>query len=121
MPKPQGRSTITPRIITLDVAGVVAFITSVFGGRGELQSVVPTDITIGDSMLMVSDGGDIRAPMPAFLYVYVDDVDDVYQRAVAAGVETIESPGDMPWGDRVATVKDRWNNLWQIATHLGTR
>jgi PhnB protein len=119
MHMPKGRSTITPRIITPDVEGVVGFMKAVFGARGELQTAAPVDLAIGDSIVMVSDGGGARDPMPAFLYVYVEKVDDVFKRAVDAGAETLESPEDMPWGDRRATVRDPWKNIWQIATHLG--
>jgi len=57
--------------------------------------------------------------MPAALYVYVDDVDETYRRAIAAGAESIEAPADLPYGDRRATVRDSWANFWQIAAHKG--
>jgi uncharacterized glyoxalase superfamily protein PhnB len=55
--------------------------------------------------------------MPAFLYVYVDDSDSTYKRALLAGATSLEEPADMPYGDRRAMVRDRWGNTWQIATH----
>jgi uncharacterized glyoxalase superfamily protein PhnB len=58
--------------------------------------------------------------MPAFLYVYVDDVDGTYRRAIAADAESIEAPVDTPYGDRRATVRDPWANVWQIATYAGS-
>jgi uncharacterized glyoxalase superfamily protein PhnB len=69
-------------------------------------------------MLMISDAP-LREAMPAFLYVYVPDVDDTYQRAVQAGAESLEPPEDLPYGDRRAMVKDPWGDLWQMATYLG--
>lgn len=69
---------------------------------------------------MVSDGGDIRDVMPTFLYVYVENADMTYLRAIRAGALTIEEPADMPYGDRRATVRDPWDNIWQIATHRGS-
>jgi PhnB protein len=71
---------------------------------------------IGESIVMVSDGGGQREAMPAFLYVYVEDADRTYRRAVTAGATSIEEPIDMPYGDRRAMVRDAWGNLWQIAT-----
>jgi uncharacterized glyoxalase superfamily protein PhnB len=71
---------------------------------------------MGDSVVMISDGGGARGAMPAFLYVYVPNADETYERAIAAGAESIEKPTDMPYGDRRATVKDPWSNIWQIAT-----
>ena len=73
---------------------------------------------IGDSMVMVSDAG-IRHPMPAFLYVYVDDADAIYRRALHAGARSLEEPSDMPYGDRRGMVEDEWGNTWQIATYVG--
>jgi hypothetical protein len=46
-------------------------------------------------MLMVSDGGGVREPMAAFLYIYVPDADLTYGCAIAAGAETLEAPADM--------------------------
>ena len=116
--KPKGRSTVIPRIITDDVDGLVRFIREVFGAKGDVQSGQPTELTIDDSTLMVSDGGGVRRAQGAFLYVYVPDADAAFARAVKAGARTVETLEDMPWGDRRATVEDRWGNTWQIATRL---
>jgi uncharacterized glyoxalase superfamily protein PhnB len=70
--------------------------------------------------IVVRDAG-IRNSMPAFLYVYVDDTDETYRRALQAGASSLEEPSDMPYGDRRGMVKDEWGNTWQIATHLGDR
>jgi PhnB protein len=59
--------------------------------------------------------------MPTFLYVYVPDADSTYGRAIAAGAEALEAPADMFYGDRRATVRDPWGNIWQIATYGGRR
>jgi len=117
--KPDGRRTVTPRVITDDVAGLVGFLKIVFGAVGELQSAAPTEMRIGDSVVMISDGGGEREAMPAFLYVYVENADETYRRAIAAGALSIERPGDMPYGDRRAMVRDSWGNVWQIATYRG--
>lgn len=77
-------------------------------------------ITIGDSMIMISEVG-VRAAMPAFLYVYVKDTDQVYKRAMAAGATSIEEPTEVPYGDRRCMIEDQWGNTWQIATRLGLR
>ena len=57
--------------------------------------------------------------MPAFLYIYVEDADRVFQRALDRGAKSLEEPQGMPYGDRRAMVLDRWDNIWQIATHRG--
>ena len=112
---PPGRHTIIPRIIVDDPQAVVEFLHDVFGGDGEYQPTRPSEVLIGDSLVMVSDGGGIREPMPSFLYVYVEDLDAVFARAADAGVEVVEAPQVMPYGDVRATVRDQWGNLWQIA------
>ena len=115
--KPHGWHTVTPRIITGDVAGLVGFLKAVFNATGELRVGMPAEIKIGDSIVMISDGGGQRETIPAFLYVYVGDADETYRLAVDAGAESLERPMDMPYGDRRATVLDSWGNTWQIATH----
>ena len=118
--KPEGRPTVIPRIFTKDVAGVVGFMTSVFGAEGEIPANAPADMRIGDSIIMVSDGGGVRAAQTACLYVYVENADEAWRRAIRAGALTIEEPADMPWGDRRATVQDPWGNSWQIATAIAS-
>jgi len=117
--KPDGWRAVTPRLFTRDVAGLVHFLQTVFDAKGALNEGRPSELRIDDAMLMVSDGGGVRDPTAAFLYVYVPDADLTYGRAVAAGAETLEPPADTPYGDRRATVRDSWGNIWQIATHRG--
>jgi len=63
---------------------------------------------------MVSPAGP-RALFPAFLYIYVDDADHVYERALGAGAVSLEDPRDTPYGDRRAMVRDPFGNVFQIA------
>jgi len=88
----------------------------VFGGDGDFREDTPSDIRIGDSIVMVSEAG-VRDATRSFLYVYVEDIDAAYGRALDAGATMIEAPQDMFYGDRRATVKDPFGNTWQIATH----
>jgi uncharacterized glyoxalase superfamily protein PhnB len=69
---------------------------------------------------MVSDGGGVRDAMPGFFYVYVADADLTYRTAIMEGALTIEEPVDTLYGDRRATVRDPWGNIWQIATRRGS-
>jgi PhnB protein len=71
--EPDGWRTVTPRIFTGDVAGVVRFLKSVFDARGEERGGAPANLHIGDSIVMISDGGGQRDAMPVFLYVYVKE------------------------------------------------
>jgi PhnB protein len=116
--KPAGWPTVTPRIFTSDVRGLVAFIARVFDAEGTYQRERPSEMRIGESVIMVA-GVVERRPTAAFLYVYVSDADATYARAIAAGAEPLEEPRDTPYGDRRGMVKDDWGNTWQIATRQG--
>jgi uncharacterized glyoxalase superfamily protein PhnB len=116
-PRPAGWPAVIPRIVTPDVAGLVGFVRTVFGATGETRVGMPTELRIADAIVMISDGGGVVEPRAAFLYVYVDDAEATYRRALAGGAQSVEPPTDQPWGDRRATVRDRWGNLWQIAAH----
>jgi PhnB protein len=117
---PEGWHTVTPRIVVRDAERLVEFLRRVFGAVGDYRRDLPSVLKIGDSIIMVSNTGS-RNSMPAFLYVYVDDTDETYRRALQAGASSLEEPSDMPYGDRRGMVKDEWGNTWQIATHLGDR
>ena len=51
-------------------------------------------------------------------YLYVTDVDATYKKALAAGAQSKREPANQFYGDRVATVADRWGNTWSIGTHV---
>jgi PhnB protein len=114
---PTGWHTVTPRIVVEDPAGLIGFLTSVFDATGELRDDAPSVITIGDSPVMIS-GAELREACPAFLYVYVEDVDAVYSRALDAGAVSVEAVWNTPYGDRRGMLKDPWGNTWQVATRV---
>jgi PhnB protein len=113
---PEGWHSVTPRLVVHDPALQVEFLKQAFGATGEFRTDMPSVIRIGDSLVMVSSAGP-RDAMPAFLYLYVDDIDATYRRALAAGAVSLEEPWDTPYGDRRGMVQDPGGNIWQIATH----
>ena len=117
--KPASWHTVTPRIVVHEAQELVSFLKRVFEAEGEYETDRPAIIIIGDSRMMISDA-DIRETNVAFLYVYVADTDDTYQRALANGAISLEEPCNTPYGDRRGMVKDPWGNTWQIATHKPT-
>ena len=116
--KPKGWHTVTPRLIVDDVAEMVRFLRKTFRATGKYQRDRPSIMSIGECKLMISDAA-IRGKLNAFLYVYVDNVEKTYARALKQGAVSVEAPMDLPYGDRRAMVKDRWGNLWQIAKYQG--
>src|SRR5262245_58500719 len=110
--RPRGWHTVTPRVVANDAKRLVDFMVSVFDADAELHDDRPAIVHLGDSIVMVSETG-ARPAMPAFLYVYVRDADDVFRRAIAAGAHAIEKPFQTPYGDRRCMIEDKWGNVWQ--------
>ena len=113
----EGYHTVTPRIVVDDVAAQVDFLRLVFEARREVEPNRPAEMRIGDSLLMVTSATE-RERFPAFLYVYVSQADEVYQRAIAAGATSLEAPIDTPYGDRRGMVRDPFGNIFQIAHRI---
>ena len=113
---PDGWHSITPRIVVHDPAKLVEFLNQAFGATGDFRTDSPSVIKIGDSLIMISSVG-TRDAMPAFLYLYVENIDTTYQRALEAGAVSLEVPQDLLYGDRRGMVEDPCGNIWQIATH----
>jgi PhnB protein len=115
---PDGWHSVTARLVAHDPEALVEFLRAAFDARGLLATDSPTQLRIGDSIVMVSGTGP-RAPTASFFYLYVADADATYRNALAAGAQTIEEPLDTPYGDRRAMVRDPFGNEWQIATYRG--
>lgn len=115
---PSGWPRVIPRIAVEDPESLVRFIQHVFGATGRFHTSKPSELRIGDSLIMVGSTLE-REAMPAFLYVYVEDADAVFRLSQARGAKSLEEPHDTPYGDRRAMIRDPWGNLWQIATHGG--
>ena len=110
----EGFHSVTPRIVVHDVVAQVEFLKTVFGATGSVEPGRPAEIQIGDSLVMLSPAEE-RDPFQAFLYVYVDDADATYRRALDAGALSVEEPLETPYGDRRAMVRDPFGNIFQIA------
>jgi uncharacterized glyoxalase superfamily protein PhnB len=115
--RPPGWPTVIPRLIASDPGVLARFLKRVFGAVGEVQLDRPTELAVGDSVILVSDGGGARGGTTAFLYIYVDDADLTYAKALAEGGAALEAPLDTPYGDRRAMIRDPAGNTWQIATY----
>lgn len=108
----QDYQTVTPRMVVRDLVAAVAFLRTVFGATGELESGRPADLRIGGSRVLVSAEGE-RELFPAFLYVA--DADATYRRALDCGATSLEEPVNTPYGDRRAMIRDPFGNIFQIA------
>ena len=85
---------------------------------GPAGRIMHAELAIGDSVIML---GEAMPQWPAksnSLYVYVEDVDTTYQRAIQAGATSVREPSNQFYGDRSGTVTDPFGNTWGIATHV---
>lgn len=122
-PAREGFHTVTPYLMVQKAAELVDFVKQAFGATKTLRTTgsaggMHAEVKIGDSMIMIGGGGTWSGePIPAAIYLYMEEVDTVYQRALQAGGASIIEPADQSYGDRMAGVKDPFGNVWYIATH----
>lgn len=122
-PIPESYHTVTPYLTVTGADRLLEFLQKAFGAkedhvmRGADGSFQHGDVRIGDSHVMIGQAGGDWKPMPAAIYLYVEDCDATYRRALQAGGTSIREPADQFYGDRNAGVKDPSGNSWWIATH----
>jgi PhnB protein len=123
-PVPDGYHTVTPYLVVRGAPKVIEFLKQAFGAELSHEptkrpdgTIMHAQVRIGDSPVMIADESEMAKAAPSSLYLYVPDVDSVYQRAVKAGGSTVMEPTDMFYGDRGGAVKDPSGNSWFIATH----
>lgn len=117
---PDGYTTVTPWLISSDTNRVLEFIRDAFGGE-ELARVYNEDggighaeTRIGDAIVLLFDSPKGWPATPAFLRVFVDDADETYKNALAAGATSITEPTELFWGDKVGRVRDPLGNVWWV-------
>ena len=76
------------------------------------------EVKIGDSIVMLAEASGQWKPRPSTLYLYVNDTDATYRRAIEAGATSLMEPATQFYGDRSAGVQDPAGNFWWIATHV---
>jgi uncharacterized glyoxalase superfamily protein PhnB len=112
--------TVTPYLVVADADRVLAFLKRAFGAT-ELQvhrntdgTVGHAEIQIGDSLVMLGQAGGQWQARTAAFYLWVDDVDETYRRALDAGATSESEPADKPYGHRNAGVVDPAGITWWI-------
>lgn len=125
---PFGLNDVTPYLIIPDIERLIPFLKGVFDAelRGEVRyredgSVMHTEIMIGDSVIMMGEPLPEFPAMPSTLYVYVDDCDKTYQKALELGGVSVAEPEDYPHGDRYGGIRDLSGNVWWIVTHIKSK
>jgi len=121
---PEGMHTVTPFLVVDGASELIRFIKQSFNGK--VSSIMKTKegrvmhagVQIGDSQIMVTDSSEKYPAAGTRLYLYVDDVDETYEKAIKAKGTSLREPTDEFYGDRSSGVKDSWGNEWWIATHV---
>jgi PhnB protein len=130
---PEGHHTVTPQLTLDNAVQAIEWYKKALGAEEVARAAGPdgkilhAEVRIGDSRIMLNDAmGGSKGPQalggsPASLWVYVEDCDALFNRAVAAGARILGGPmgamADQFWGDRCGTFIDPQGYNWTIATH----
>jgi PhnB protein len=131
-PVPEGVPVVMPMLVCRDVSAEIDFCRTTFGAEERVRRPGPDGavahalMTIGPAMVMIEAEWPSlasRAPQPdgsspVVLYVYVEDVDRVTERAVAAGAKILLPVTTQFWGDRTARIVDPAGHVWTISTRV---
>ena len=133
--RPDGFGLLTPFLVVREPAKSLAFYQAAFGFEpgdvmtDDAQTITHADLRLqGTVILMLSpeypDGSRLApitsgAKPSSLFYVYVPDVDSLFQQAKAGGATVLAEPADMPWGDRLTTLADLDGYHWNFATQIG--
>ena len=131
-PVPEGYHTLTPYLAVDDATAAIDFYQRAFGAKERVRMHGPdgmiahAELEIGDSKVMLSDPFPQASTRPpkelggtsVGVFVYVENVDEVFQQAVDAGATATMEPDDQFWGDRFGSVTDPFGHSWQISTHV---
>jgi PhnB protein len=133
-PIPAGYHAVTPYLVIKGAAQAIEYYKKVFGAAEVVRMPGPegkighAELQIGDSRIMLADenpnmgqgytsAASIGAS-PVSLYVYLPDVDRVFERAVAEGGKVLKPVADQFYGDRSGFFQDPFGHLWAVATHV---
>jgi PhnB protein len=130
---PEGHHTVTPHLILDDAAQGIEWYKKALGAEevarhaGPDGKIMHAELRIGNSLIMLNDammgekGPKAIGGSPVSLWLYVDDCDSLFNRAVAAGAQVyggaMGQMQDQFWGDRTGTLADPHGYTWTIATH----
>lgn len=131
-PIPAGYHSVTPYLVVNGAAQAIEFYKQAFGATELLRmegpggSIGHAEVKIGDSPVMLADEHPqmgLRGPRTlggpgVSLMIYVDNVDEVFPRAIAAGAKEVRPIQNQFYGDRSGTLEDPFGHVWNIATHV---
>jgi uncharacterized glyoxalase superfamily protein PhnB len=127
---PKGYSTVTPSITVKDAPKVIEFLKKAFGATEHMSmpgpdgKIMHAEIQIGTSIIMMNDevmgsrSAQTLGGSPISFYVYFEDADAAFKKAISAGGKQVYALTDMFWGDRMGTLEDPFGHKWTIAQHI---
>src|SRR5262249_51204597 len=124
-PIPEGYHTITPYLVVDGAEKIIQFMKDAFGAKPTFEpmmrpdgKVMHAEFKIGDSIIMISDSSERAKATSTTLYLYVPNVDAVFQKSVKAGGVSEQEPANQLYGDGSGGVRDAAGNRWYIGTHV---
>jgi len=127
---PPGYTTVTPSITVKDTRKVIEFVKKAFGAEehaampGPDGKIMHAEFQIGNSIIMMNDeimgsrSAQTLGGCPISFYVYVEDADAAFKKAIAAGAKEQFPLTNMFWGDRMGALEDPFGHKWTIAQHI---
>ena len=129
---PKRYGSATPSLVVSPASEALGYYQKAFGAKvlstmpGPGGVIMHAEIQIGDSIIMMGEenpqypckSAETTGVSPISFYLYVENVDELFRRAVAAGAEARMPVEEMFWGDRVGSVQDPFGYGWSIATHV---
>jgi PhnB protein len=121
---PAGLRPVTPFLHPIGAGSLIEFMKQAFGAEEISRYESPEGMIhhammrIGDSMIEMGEAHGDAQPMPPALYMYVENLEETYQRALDAGATSLQPPKDQGYGDRNAWVEDAWGNVWYLASPI---
>ncbi|MDX6506035.1 MAG: PhnB protein [Gaiellaceae bacterium] len=130
-PIPEGYHSLTPYLAVEDAARAIDFYKDAFGAQETIRMPGPdgkiahAELQLGDSKLMLSDPfpqSDVQPPSTrggptGSVFMYVEDVNAIFEQAQRAGAKVVTELEDMFWGDRFGTLSDPFGHIWSLAQH----
>ncbi len=126
-PIPPGYHTVTPYLMVREADKLIELLKDAFGAEMLERhdqpdgKVMHAEVRIGDSPVMISEACDTMegmGPVQSVLYLYVEDADAVFKKAIATGCTEVMPVDNQFWGDRMGGVVDPWGNRYWISTHV---
>jgi len=133
-PIPDGRDSLIPYLVLRDAAKAIDFYKQLFGAQELMRMTYPgtnkiahAEIQIRNAVMMLGEEAPqygavsplaLNGPSPVNVFLYVPDVDAIFNKAVSMGAKGNMPPGDMFWGDRYCKFTDPFGHNWAVATHI---